>query len=73
MKPIKLKEITGTPAAEVIAKELKAVQERKKREEYIRKYTSKIDPKINAKGFTFAQRHPSVPSLHAAGNKSPTR
>ena len=73
LKPIKLKEITGTPAAEVIAKELKEGRERKKREEYIRKYTSKMAAKENAKGFSFAQHHLSVPSLHAAGNTTPTR
>ena len=73
LKPIKLKEITGTPAAEVIAKELKEGRERKKREEYIRKYASKMATKENAKGFSFAQHHPSVPSLHAAENIMPVR
>ncbi len=53
LKPIKLKEITGIPAAELIAKELKEDKLRKKKEEYIRKYHSRM-AKEGGKGFTFA-------------------
>ena len=53
LKPIKLKEITGIPAADVIAKELKEDKLRKKKEEYIRKYHSRM-AKEGGKGFTFA-------------------
>lgn len=42
LKPIKLKEITGIPAAEVIAKEMKEKRDAKKREAYIRKYHNKM-------------------------------
>ena len=42
LKPIKLKEITGTPAAEVIANSLKEDKLRKKKEKFIREYHTKM-------------------------------
>ena len=38
LKPIKLKEITGTPAAEIIAQEMKQKRIMAKKAEYIRRY-----------------------------------
>ena len=52
LKPIKLKEITGIPAAEIIAKSLKQDKIKKKKEEYIRKYHSRMAKE--GKGFTIA-------------------
>ena len=42
LKPIKLKEITGTPAAELVAQEMKEKKMLKKKAEYIRKYHSRM-------------------------------
>lgn len=38
LKPIKLREITGTPAAEVIEKELRLERINKKKQDFIKKY-----------------------------------
>ena len=53
MKPNKLKEISGIPAAEKIAKELRDDRLRKKKEKYIREYHSRM-AKDNPKGYSFA-------------------
>ena len=42
LKPIKLKEITGIPAAEVLAKELKEDKMRQKKEKFIRDYHTRM-------------------------------
>ena len=43
LKPIKLKEITGIPAAEVIAKELREERLAKKKQDFIRKYHERLN------------------------------
>ena len=53
LKPNKLKEISGIPARELIAKELKDDRLRKKKEKYIREYHSRM-AKDNPKGYSFA-------------------
>lgn len=65
LKPIKLKEITGIPAAEVIARELKVHRQRKKKEDYIRKYHSRM-AKERAIGHTFAPLASQDASVGAA-------
>ena len=42
LKPIKLKEITGTPAADVIAQEFREEIILKKKQEFIRKYHTRL-------------------------------
>jgi hypothetical protein len=38
LKPMKLKEITGIPAAEVIAREMREKKKKKKKEDFIKRY-----------------------------------
>lgn len=57
LKPIKLKEITGTPAAEVIAQEIKMNRLRKRKEEYIRKFNSRMAKEASKGLQTFAPLH----------------
>ena len=60
LKPMKLKEITGVPAAEVIAQEMKQKRIMAKKADYIRKYQAKL-AKERA-GFT-------IPPLHTNEKK----
>jgi len=48
-----LKEITGTPAADVIAQELRQDKLKRKKEDYIRKYHSRMAKESLVKGFAF--------------------
>ena len=49
LKPIKLKQITGTPAADVITKELREERIAKKKQDFIQKYHSRLVKQHGAK------------------------
>ena len=53
LKPIKLKEITGTPAAEVIAAEIRKERLEKRRMEQIKRYHSRLAMHNGGKSFPF--------------------
>ena len=52
LKPIRLKEITGAPAAEVLANEMKEKRRKEKRDAYIRNYDERVAKE--RKGYSFA-------------------
>ena len=55
LKPIKLKEITGTPAADVIAQEFREEIMLKKKQEFIKKYHTRLAQANGPKGFKITE------------------